>query len=270
MGDSSEILPHVSPRQSLRKSLWGQLCQGAVSLVFCCSLASQAEATTYIYEASRPHQYGGDSPGRIEHLFFSYNDVTALFEMSATFSIRNRAHATEGFWLGLNDGPMPTQAGDLAVLFVHESTSNPGTLDASLYSHDLTAHSYRSELLANREEVASATNFSSVTVTDNQVTFSLSLNTGQLGGNFAGDILSFNNSIGIWFPWFTGLDPVYDQNGRLVQWLGADAIHSQVDIANLNTRSIEDPIEVPEPSSVALLMGALLCGTYQKKRKALQ
>lgn len=245
-----------------------------------------ASATTFVYEANNPRQASDDYPGHyntypgyLEYVNFQYNDVTSIFSMIATF--KNDFAPTEGFRLTLNDGSaMPGVNEEAAMLFVHEDQDNPGTLAGSIYHHSpVTFREFRDrDLLAGKSEF-DAISTSSISRKDGKVTFELSVDTSSVQDNFDGSVLQFDDTIGIWMPWFTNIIPSYDADGRLSTFyapgtthaLGAGTRYSMLDSRSaLRTTSFEPPTntEVPEPTSMALMLSGLAAIRARKRRSA--
>jgi len=242
-------------------------------------LLPKAHAT--IWEFTEPASVYGNNVGDITNLTGRYNTVSETF--SWTFDIERNAQGdlANGFWLVLNDGPNPKGIpNELAIMYFDATDINAPVLTVYTYNGQRAPTGDNSWDDGNGDGVGGDPDPIFSSITDVGTTFNLiaqensadSLTLGftidatginahdPLFGDAADwEGVRFDELIGFWFhPSILGTT-AYDLNGFLTQY---DVIkRGSFDRTNVQTT------EVPEPSSMLLMLAGMGLAVRRKKQR---
>ncbi|MBV1922165.1 MAG: PEP-CTERM sorting domain-containing protein [Pseudomonadales bacterium] len=225
------------------------------SLLLGLSFATPSWASP-IYEVDVDDPSQGSNAGYISSIKSQYNSNTDLFSWQHTIEDTASAGASDGFWLVVSDGPMPTNTnytifyGDLAA-----NTVSAYQYDDSQKSNSwLTTSHYLTSYNLNYSHDGSAGTFSFDVNTD-YLNDKDNFNNLDNPDNWLGT--SFGDYIGVWFAPTLDTAVTYLANGA-IDSASASAI-SWVDGSDYPTT------EVPEPET-GLLFILGLAGIYLKRK----
>ena len=226
----------------------------AFSLLVIPEMAFASGINLYEYSVSRPSQ--GGSAGEVKSIDTSYSEDGQFSWSYKIAESRTYGELSNGFFLVVNDGYTPKYDDTAAILY-----GNFDTGDISVYSYDKDSGH---ESWQNSEYVGTFSNALSVneTSTMQMVSFSIDVSAinslTTIGPDWAG--VQFNDSLGFWFHPFIARTFQTDSDGEIIDL--SFITQSWVDKSYLKTTRTE----VPEPSTLLLLLSAAGLAAFRSKR----
>ncbi len=261
--------------------------------------ADTAEADVYGFDWNRPAVFDGnagpvfvsDEAGVITNFTTEFDSDNQTLSLFATFEEEPVTNELPlGFFLVLNNGPMPMgMDGQYAMLYFEVASNATPTITAYAYNGENGADSFfdgaaapgnqtPDPIISSLNDPGFVTSASSVDNPGGRV-LSFTIDTtainahNPLHGNPANwEGIGFDENIGIWFHPYSNLNPIYGVDGFLepsadgTSWLEWDLYIDQGEEYHgwLDADNLQSDIFIPEPASLALIgLGAaalLSCG----------
>ena len=255
--------------------------------------AQSAEADVYSYDWNRPAVFDGnagpiyvsDEAGVINYVSTQFDSDAQSLSFVATFEPEPGTNQLpQGFFLVLNNGPMPVgMDGEFAILYFESVSGATPTITAYAYNGENGADSFfdgaaiagnqaPDPIISSLNDPSFITSASSVSNPGGSV-LSFTIDTSAINahvplygnpGDWQG--IGFDENIGVWFHTYSYLHPAYGSDGFLLpeasgsSWLHwgsyedqGEQFHGWLDATNQPSNN-----NIPEPASLALVsLGAV-------------